>query len=142
MASHKTTKSWDGGADSDPGLVGGTTVGKCRLSRKLGAGSHGDVWRARDTVEGLMVARKIPRLREDVDESAILLEVRLVASWRHPSILPCALGCAHRVRVVHCDVSPSNIFMFPDGRTALGDFGTSRYYKPRMPTMDEFGTRG
>ena len=49
---------------------------------------------------------------------------------------------AHSQRVVHCDVTPGNIFLFPDGRTALGDFGISRYQRGRIVTMDEFGTPG
>ncbi|MBN1362072.1 MAG: protein kinase [Sedimentisphaerales bacterium] len=52
------------------------------------------------------------------------------------------LAYAHRHRVAHCDVTPGNIFLFPDGRVALGDFGISLKIKGRMETVDDFGTPG
>jgi hypothetical protein len=52
------------------------------------------------------------------------------------------LAYAHHHRVVHCDVTPGNIFLFPDGRVALGDFGISLKIKGRMATVDDFGTPG
>jgi serine/threonine-protein kinase len=52
------------------------------------------------------------------------------------------LGYAHRNRLVHCDVTPGNIFLFPNGRAALGDFGISLKLKGRMETVDDFGTPG
>lgn len=44
--------------------------------------------------------------------------------------------------MVHCDVTPGNIFLFPNGRAALGDFGIGLKVKGRMRTVDEFGTPG
>jgi serine/threonine-protein kinase len=52
------------------------------------------------------------------------------------------LAYAHHQHVVHCDVSPMNIFLFPDGRASLGDFGISLRMKGRMNTMNDFGTPG
>lgn len=52
------------------------------------------------------------------------------------------LAYAHKRRLVHCDVTPGNIFLFPDGRVALGDFGICLKIKGRMETVDEFGTPG
>ena len=52
------------------------------------------------------------------------------------------LAYAHRHRVVHCDVTPNNIFLFPNGRAALGDFGISLKVKGRMVTVEDFGTPG
>jgi serine/threonine-protein kinase len=52
------------------------------------------------------------------------------------------LRYAHKNRVVHCDVTPGNIFLFPNGRAALGDFGISLRFKGRMVTIDDFGTPG
>ncbi len=52
------------------------------------------------------------------------------------------LAHAHQHRVVHCDVTPNNIFLFPNGRAALGDFGISLKLKGRMETVDDFGTPG
>jgi serine/threonine-protein kinase len=52
------------------------------------------------------------------------------------------LAYAHRKRLVHCDVTPGNIFLFPDGRAALGDFGISMEMKGRVVTSDVYGTPG
>ena len=52
------------------------------------------------------------------------------------------LAYAHHHRLMHCDVTPGNIFLFPDGRAALGDFGIGLEFKGRMVTIDEFGTPG
>lgn len=168
------------------GLAPGQVLGKYRLARKIAEGGSGTVWKARDQMEGIWVALKIPLQKLDgtVDEESIRKEIRLVASLRHPNILPIknadlidgrivlatelcagtlddrskpmmphriiaimkqvleALAYAHQQRVVHCDVTPGNIFLFPDGRAALGDFGISRYQRGRIVTMDEFGTPG
>ena len=53
-----------------------------------------------------------------------------------------ALAYAHSKRLIHCDVTPGNIFLFPDGRAALGDFGIGLLSKGRMETIDDFGTPG
>lgn len=52
------------------------------------------------------------------------------------------LAYAHSKRLVHCDVTPGNIFLFPNGRAALGDFGICLKIKGRMKTTDDFGTPG
>ncbi len=168
------------------GLAAGRLIGKYKLSRKLAEGGSGEIWKARDLIEGIWVAVKmpLPRLDGTMSEEAIRKEIRLVASLRHANIMPIknadvidgriilatelsvgtradrhkpmmpypmlsimrqvleALAYAHDHRVVHCDVTPGNIFLFPDGRTALGDFGISRHQRGRIVTMDEFGTPG
>jgi len=52
------------------------------------------------------------------------------------------LDFAHRHHVVHCDVTPGNIFLFRNRWAALGDFGISLRVKRRNKTLDEFGTPG
>lgn len=167
-------------------LVPKKRMGKYRLQKRIGKGGYCEIWKARDTVEGIWVALKIPN--PDVagkrDNETIFREVRLVAGLRHPHIMPvknadiieghallatelssgtlgdCSypmsvkrilliirqvldgLAYAHQKRLVHCDVSPENIFLFPDGRAALGDFGIGVPFKARMKTIDDFGTPG
>jgi len=167
-------------------LKPGMRLGKYRLEKLLGTGGSCEVWKARDCVEDILVALKIPQV--DVtgkrDNQRLFREIRLVAQLRHPHILSvknadiidghavlatelsfrtledCSkpmslqrimsimvqvlegLAYAHRRRLVHCDVTPGNIFLFPDGRAALGDFGISLKIKGRMQTIDDFGTPG
>jgi serine/threonine-protein kinase len=52
------------------------------------------------------------------------------------------LRYAHRKKIVHCDVTPGNIFLFPNGRASLGDFGIGLQVKGRMQTVEDFGTPG
>jgi serine/threonine-protein kinase len=167
-------------------LVRNMSLGKYRLETCLGRGGYCEVWKARDHVEGIWVALKIPQadVHGKRDNQAVLREVRLVAQLRHPHIMPvknaeiingyavlatelsvktledCSrpmgfrrivsimsqvlegLAYAHSCRMVHCDVTPGNIFLFPNGRAAIGDFGIGLKIKGRMQTVDEFGTPG
>ncbi len=168
------------------GLKRNMCLGKYRLESRLGEGGYCEVWKARDRVEGIWVALKIPLtdVNGNRDNQSILHEVRLVAQLRHPHIMPvknaeiidgraimatelsvgtlddCSrpmafrrivsivsqvlegLAHAHRHKMVHCDVTPGNIFLFPNGRAAIGDFGIGLKIKGRMQTIDEFGTPG
>jgi len=167
-------------------LVAGTRLGKYRLEKHLGTGGSCEAWKAKDCVEDITVALKVPLVgvRGERNNHALFHEIRLVAQLRHPHIMPVknadiidghvvlatelsvgtledrsrpmsvrrilsimsqvldGLSYAHNHRLVHCDVTPGNIFMFPDGRAALGDFGISLRLKGRMETVDEFGTPG
>ncbi|HUS73065.1 MAG TPA: serine/threonine-protein kinase [Sedimentisphaerales bacterium] len=172
--------------DTGLDLVRGKRLGKYRLERHLGTGGSCEVWKAKDCVEGMFVALKIPLM--DVsgqrNNQALFREIRMVTKLRHRHIMPvknadiiedhvvlatelsfktlddCSrpmsvrrilsiiaqvldgLAYAHRHRLIHCDVTPGNIFLFPNGRAALGDFGISQQWKGRMKTVDEFGTPG
>jgi serine/threonine-protein kinase len=167
-------------------LKPGRRLGKYRLEKLLGTGGSCEVWKAKDSVEDIRVALKVPLV--DVtgkrDNQRLFHEIRLVAQLRHPNILSVknadiidghavlatelsvrtlddcykpmsvrriisimtqvldGLAYAHSKRLVHCDVTPGNIFLFPDGRAALGDFGISLKLKGRMATVDDFGTPG
>jgi serine/threonine-protein kinase len=167
-------------------LTRGKRLGKYRLEKCLGEGGSCEVWKAKDCVEGLSVALKIPLMdvNGERDNQALFHEIRLVTKLRHRHIMPvknadiidghvvlatelsvrtledCSrpmsvrrivsivaqvldgLAYAHRNRLVHCDVTPGNIFLFPNGRAALGDFGISHQVKGRMKTVDEYGTPG
>lgn len=37
-----------------------------------------------------------------------------------------ALAYAHEVRVIHCDIKPDNVLLFPDGHVRLADFGIAK----------------
>jgi len=167
-------------------LKSGTHLGKYRLKRCLGTGGACEVWEARDSVEGIWVALKIPLAGIDGerDNEALLREIRAVSRLRHPNVLSArnadiiaghamlatelstrtladcskpmsvrrtaaiivqvlkGLAYAHRHRIVHCDVTPNNIFLFPDNRATLGDFGISLKLKGRRKTVDDYGTPG
>jgi serine/threonine-protein kinase len=146
-------------------------LGKYRIEARLGEGGFATVYRARDTIEGIKVALKVPhpdlagpRLIEDFHQ-----EIRLTARLDHPGILPIknasiidgqlvivsplgsgtlaerlqrrlapktalnyteqileAVACAHRNKIVHCDLKPENFIMFPDNRVRLTDFGIAK----------------
>jgi len=167
-------------------LAAGKRLGKYRLEKRLGVGGSCEVWKAKDCVEDISVALKIPQMgvNGERDNQGLFREVRLVAQLRHPHIMPVknadiidgfvvlatelcvgtladrskpmsvrriisitsqvldGLAYAHRNRLVHCDVTPANIFLFPDGRAELGDFGICLKLKGRMSTIDDFGTPG
>lgn len=167
-------------------LTRGARLRKYRLAATLGKGGSSEVWKARDSVEGIWVALKIPLLETNGqrDNKAMLKEIRLVSSLRHEHIMPVknadiinghivlatelsagtledrsrpmsvrkaisiifqvldGLAYAHRKKLVHCDVTPGNIFLLPDGRAALGDFGISMQVKGRIVTSDVYGTPG
>lgn len=167
-------------------LKRGRWLGKYRLAKCLGEGGNCEVWKARDSIEGIWVALKIPLLgiKGERDNQALLREVRIVAQLRHQHIMPvktadiidgyavmatelsvgtlanCSkpmsvrriisiisqvldgLRYAHRKKIVHCDVTPGNIFLFPNGRASLGDFGIGLQVKGKMHTVDDFGTPG
>ncbi|MGB5265041.1 MAG: serine/threonine-protein kinase [Polyangiales bacterium] len=36
------------------------------------------------------------------------------------------LAYAHEVRVIHCDIKPDNVILFPDGQIRLADFGIAK----------------
>lgn len=167
-------------------LRAGQRLGKYRLLKRLGEGGSCEVWQARDCVESIVVALKIPLVGVDghLRDQQLSREIRLLVGLRHPNIMPVknadvidghivlatelsvgtladrskpmapsriirimsqvleGLTHAHQHRVVHCDVSPMNIFLFPDGRAALGDFGISLRKHGRMETIEDFGTPG
>jgi len=64
--------------------------GKYVIERKLGEGGFAIVYQARDTIEGVRVALKIPYAHLVTDESLedFRHEVRFAAQLEHPNILP------------------------------------------------------
>ena len=69
---------------------GNRRLGKFELLERLGAGSSGYVFRARDTELGRMVAIKVPRaghLASEEDAARFLREARSAAQLKHPGIV-------------------------------------------------------
>jgi len=174
------------GQDPALKLQRGRRLGKYRLDRRIGEGGSCEVWQAKDCVEGIQVALKIPLtdVNGERDDEALFREIRLVTKLRHRHIMPVknadiigghvvlatelsvgtledhsrpmavrriisivaqvldGLAYAHRNRLIHCDVTPGNIFLFPNGRAALGDFGIGLKIQGRMQTSDVYGTPG
>ena len=66
-----------------------TTVGRFELIKRLGAGSFGTVWKARDTELDRPVAVKIPRQGQlNIPETEMFLrEARAAAQLKHPNIV-------------------------------------------------------
>jgi len=73
-----------------PPIKARPTLGKYRILRRLGSGGFAQVWKARDLVEGIHVALRIPHDRLLTPETLrdLRKEVRLTAGLDHPNILP------------------------------------------------------
>lgn len=146
-------------------------LGKYVIERKLGEGGFAVVYQAKDTIEGIRVALKMP-YAHIVDEETLDCfrhEVQIAAKLEHPHILPLkyadfieghfvivtslgnttleerlekrlaestavdfgrqmleAVAFAHENRVIHCDIKPDNMLIFPDNHLRLMDFGIAR----------------
>lgn len=73
-----------------PPLRARSRLGKYRIVRRLGEGGFADVYEALDTVEGIPVALKVPRI-DQIDEATLKqfrMEARVNAELDHPNILP------------------------------------------------------
>jgi serine/threonine-protein kinase len=90
------------------------TLGKYRLVRKLGTGGFAEVYQARDTIEGVQVALKVPHFefRTKAALEDFKREIRIAASLDHPNILP----------VKNADVIEDRLVVaFPLGDETLAD---------------------
>lgn len=146
-------------------------LGKYVIERKLGEGGFAVVYQAKDTIEGVRVALKMPYAhtvnKETLD--CFRREVQIAAKLEHPHILPLkyadfidghfvivtalgdttleerlekrlapataiefahqmlsAVSFAHENSVIHCDIKPDNMLIFPDNQIRLMDFGIAR----------------
>lgn len=89
-------------------------LGKYRIERRLGSGGFANVYAARDTIEGIRVALKIPHAAI-VDKEVLKdfkSEVRLAARLEHPNILSLRFAAFYEGEF---------IIVFPMGEEALSD---------------------
>src|SRR3990170_952503 len=128
-------------------LRAGQKLGKYRLLTKLSVGTFATVFRAFDTLEGVYVALKIPHPNLLALKTADYIDGQLVIAFplgeeslddrlaKRLSLRPAldlgeqllrALAFAHENRVIHCDVKPDNLLLFPNSRLRLTDFGISK----------------
>jgi serine/threonine-protein kinase len=63
-------------------------VGKYRLVRKIGSGGFAVVFRARDTVQKIDVALKLPTSSDPDDLDDLRYEVEVASKLSHPNLLP------------------------------------------------------
>jgi len=160
------------------------SLGKYRIQRRIAEGGFATVYQARDTIEGIDVALKIPHAELLTPQllADFRKEVRLTAGLDHPGILPIksaafidelfviayplgqstladrlqhrlsgkraldyaeqileAVAYAHRRRVIHLDIKPENLILFPEGKVRLTDFGIAKLAL-RAHTMTGYGT--
>ncbi len=169
-----------------PSRRSGTRLGKYKIVRRIAEGGFATVYRARDTVEGIDVALKIP-LASEVDPRLLeefTREARVTAGLEHANILSLknadviegtfvlayrlgdesladrlerrigtpkgvdwseqllrGLAHAHASAIIHCDIKPDNIILFPGGNLRLADFGIARV-REKTRTVSGSGTIG
>ena len=72
------------------GLGGRKRIGKYRIGGKIGEGNFASVYKAMDTIEGTLVALKVPHDEYVTPESleSFRREARMVSQLDHPNILP------------------------------------------------------
>ena len=105
-------------------LKRGQKIAKYRLLNRLGEGTFGEVWKAKDLVEGIYVAVKIPQPDWNTKEHQKIFqdEVKLVAPLDHHNIL----------KIKNADVIGKRFIIVSEcGKEALAD-------RMRRPKSSEF----
>ncbi|KAG9338115.1 hypothetical protein JZ751_027086 [Albula glossodonta] len=136
-------------------------LGKCRSVKefeklnRIGEGTYGIVYRARDTRSDEIVALKKVRMDKEKDGIPIssLREITLLLRLRHPNIVQLkevvvkcivlqllkGLVYLHHNFILHRDLKVSNLLMTDKGCVKIADFGLARVYgipsKPMTPRV-------
>src|SRR5262245_42222860 len=94
-----------------------------RLAAKL---DHPNILRLKsaDFIDGHLVIA-LP-LGEESLEERLARRLSLRSALEFGEQLLRAVAFAHEQHVIHCDVKPDNLLLFPDGRLLLTDFGISK----------------
>jgi tRNA A-37 threonylcarbamoyl transferase component Bud32 len=97
----------------------GTRLGKYRLERRIDRGASAEVWKARDMVEGRVVALKVihPDAVEEWGRSDIEKEARIVSRLDHPNIVPVRNSdWADGRFIIASDLAVANLANYPRAR--------------------------
>jgi serine/threonine protein kinase len=62
---------------------------------------------------------------------------------KRPFLQICGLEALHEMRIMHCDLKPGNILVYPDGHLSIADFGLSvSWLDPRYNNYPSHAFRG
>ena len=146
-------------------------IGKYRIEKRLGQGGFASVYQAMDTIQGILVALKVPhpQYTNDTVLTQFRREIRATQNLEHQNILPIkdasiiddrlvmvfplgeetllsrmtrrisletaidiieqiirAAAHAHAHKIIHCDIKPDNVIVFPGNHIRLADFGIAK----------------
>ncbi|KAG8194269.1 hypothetical protein JTE90_024592 [Oedothorax gibbosus] len=100
------------------------------VSKRLGKGAYGIVWKATDRHNKKVVAvKKIYDAFRNRTDAQMIKRGTLKEEWKHGFIISqllSALAYIHSANVIHRDIKPSNILMNHSGELKLADFGLAR----------------
>lgn len=124
-------------ADEDPGLVEALRR-EIRLNAKL---DHPNILPVKnaDLIDGWLIVASPLGIESLADRVVRRLATRTVLSFGLQLLE--GLAYAHRHRVMHCDVKPENIILFPGNTIRLADFGLARVAR-RTVAASGSGTLG
>ncbi|XP_023242571.1 cyclin-dependent kinase 2-like [Centruroides sculpturatus] len=109
---------------------------------KIGEGTYGVVYKAKDKVTGSLVALKKIRLESEAEgvPSTAIREIALLKELKHTNVvryggiasylwqLLQGIAYCHSHRVLHRDLKPQNLLIDIEGNIKLADFGLARAF--------------